>query len=164
MDTQHSNQKDPGDALGSRQGGNLFYREHSCYKTSESSRFYLFAYCYLHSPNTSSRHTFAAYLNFGDFGAQVTKAGGTIHCTQRLKFHCSPGECPTVNSGTVILSPETTLSLSRAGKRAPLSWKVLGSKFPLSQAWLPPPFLVRLSSNAFDQWEGSLGRAGAFIP
>lgn len=66
------------------------------------------------------------------------------------KIHCSPGGCPTEDSRTVMLFPETTLSLSRAGKRAQLSWKVLGFRFPLPQAWSPHFLWVRVYSNAFE--------------
>lgn len=65
------------------------------------------------------------------------------------KTSLQPGGCPTADRRTVMFSPKTILSLSRAGKRAQLSSRPRASNFLCrmpGHAWSPPSLWVNLYS------------------
>lgn len=60
---------------------------------------------------------------------QASRAVGISDCIQKPKTQCGPGGCSTAVSRRAMLPPETTLSLSRAGKKVQLSLRPWASDF-----------------------------------
>ena len=90
---------------------------------------------------------------------QATRAAGASDYTQRPTCPCSPRGCPTADSRTARLSPETTLSLSGAGAKALLSSTSWASDFPRGMPAHCPLCAQGLILMPLDLREGSLGRA-----